>query len=182
MNVLTLCGSLRAGSSNRSLLRAYERLASGMRFIHYQGIGGLPHFNPDLAREGIPLPEEVAALRASVTRADALVISTPEYARCLPGSFKNALDWLVGEPGFAGKPVAILHLGHSSMRVPDLLREVLETMSARVIDDASVTLPAGSNHLHEDGFHARDEWRSLLLQSSIALKDAIHNFQRPVPG
>ena len=34
-----------------------------------------------------------------------MVISTPEYAHGLPGVFKNALDWLVSDPAFAGKPV-----------------------------------------------------------------------------
>ncbi len=64
------------------------------------------HFNPDLDQE-VSLPAEVVALRAVVAHADALVISTPEYVHALPGAFKNALDWLVSDPSFTGKPVAI---------------------------------------------------------------------------
>ena len=43
----------------------------------------LPHFNPDDDREGAPVPA-VEALRAPVAAADALLLSTPEYAGALP--------------------------------------------------------------------------------------------------
>src|SRR5262245_61971681 len=110
MRVLTLCGSLRTRSSNRAILRAYERLAPDIVFTHYERLATLPHFNPDLDGEGSLLPTEVVELRALVGNADVLVISTPEYVHALPGSFKNALDWLVSDPTFAGKPAVILHV------------------------------------------------------------------------
>jgi NAD(P)H-dependent FMN reductase len=59
---------------------------------HYHDLGRLPHFNPDL-EEGPP--PEVLELRERVGQAGGLLISCPEYARGIPGSFKNALDWLV---------------------------------------------------------------------------------------
>lgn len=52
---------------------------------------GLPHFDPDDDREGAPPPPPVAELRAEVATADALLLTTPEYAGALPGSFKNLL-------------------------------------------------------------------------------------------
>src|SRR4051812_30233183 len=98
MRVLTLCGSLRARSSNRAILRAYERCAGASCAIdHYERLGALPHFNPDLESNASALPAEVVLLRQSVREADALVISTPEYVHGLPGSFKNSLDRLVGD-------------------------------------------------------------------------------------
>jgi NADPH-dependent FMN reductase len=33
---------------------------------------------------------------AAVAHADAVLVSTPEYAGGMPGALKNALDWLVG--------------------------------------------------------------------------------------
>ena len=55
---------------------------SSVEVVAYDGIGGLPHFNPDLD-EGTP-PEVVRKLRAEVARADALMISSPEYAHGVP--------------------------------------------------------------------------------------------------
>jgi multimeric flavodoxin WrbA len=37
----------------------------------------------------------VADLRETLRRADAVLLSTPEYAGSMPGSFENLLDWTV---------------------------------------------------------------------------------------
>lgn len=143
MDVLAISGSLRAGASNTALLAAAAAVApSGMRIELYTGMAALPHFNPDLdAPDAIGLPDAVAELRARVARADALLLSTPEYAHGLPGSFKNLLDWLVGSVDFAGKPVAVLGASARARHAPAQLREVLVTMSAHVVDGACRLVP-----------------------------------------
>ncbi len=170
MRLLTLCGSLRAHSSNRSILRAYARLANPrVVFEHYDRIGALPHFNPDLDGDDRAVPPEVTALRGLVAGADAVVISTPEYAHGLPGSFKNALDWLVSDPAFAGKPVVILQAARGSTWAFDSLREVLRTMSADLIETACVALPLGSNRLDAEAILSRDDLRGPLGDSLAVL-------------
>ena len=174
MRLLMLCGSLRVRSSNRSLLRAYERLIAPRATVeHYDRLAALPHFNPDLDRESGTLPAEVLDLRRMVNRADALVVSTPEYVHALPGSFKNALDWLVSDPAFIGKRVVILHVARGSSWALDSLREVLRTMAADIVEAASISLPLGTNQVDEDGILAREELRALLLRSITALSDAV---------
>jgi chromate reductase, NAD(P)H dehydrogenase (quinone) len=179
MRILTLCGSLRARSSNRSVLRAYERLI-GVRAVvqHYDRVGSLPHFNPDLDSDAAALPMEVANLRKGVGEADAIVISTPEYVHALPGSFKNALDWLVSDPAFAGKRVVILHVARGSTWALDSLREVLRTMSANIIEAASVSLPLGSNQIDEEAILARQDLRTCLLHSVTALSFVLNEKTR----
>jgi len=171
--VVTLCGSLRARSSNRALLRAYASLAPDMAFTSYEGTGALPHFNPDLDRDDSVLPGPVVELRRLVANADVLVTSTPEYVHALPGSFKNVLDWLVSDPAFAGKPVVILHVARGSTWALDSLKEVLRTMSATLIDSASVELPLGTNQIDETAILAREDLRTALLQSLTALRAAL---------
>lgn len=169
MKMLTLCGSLRANSSNRAILRAYERLApSSVCVQHYEQLGELPHFNPDL--DGETVPHEAGVLRRLIVSAGVVVVSTPEYAHGLPGAFKNALDWLVSDPAFVGKPVIILHASRGSTWALDSLREVLRTMSARIIESASGSLPLGSNQLDTDAILARADLRQLLLHSIEALE------------
>ena len=169
MLVLTVCGSLRAHSSNRAVLRAYARLApANLSFEHYEGLAGLPHFNPDMDAEDDALPPVVREWRRAVRRADALVISTPEYVHALPGSFKNALDWLVSDPDFAGKPVVVLHVVRGSTWALDSLHEVLRTMSARVIEGAGASLPLTSNQVDEETILARADLCA-LLRSSLAV-------------
>ena len=137
--ILAISGSLRARSTNTELLRAAALAApSDFSVTLYDGVATLPHFNPDV--EEVALPESVAALRHAVERADALIISTPEYAHGLPGSLKNALDWLVGGPEMVEKRVALWHASTWSTHAPAQLAEILRTMSAQVIDAATVVL------------------------------------------
>lgn len=107
VRLLAVSGSLRQASSNSILLRAAERLcpADGV-VMHYDGIDGLPHFNPDLLENP---PEAVAQLCSIIGQAHGLLFSCPEYARGIPGSFKNMLEWLVSSEEFPGKPVALFN-------------------------------------------------------------------------
>ncbi|WP_346910343.1 NADPH-dependent FMN reductase [uncultured Roseibium sp.] len=147
IHLLALCGSLRAGSSNKALLEAARRVQpDGIGIAIYDGIGALPHFSPDLDDDAL-LPEAARDLRHRVEDADGLLISCPEYMHCLPGSFKNALDWMVGCQKFPGKPVALFQATSRHEYVPALLRDVLKTMAADVVEEASFVLPATTNRI-----------------------------------
>ncbi|MBL6854485.1 MAG: NAD(P)H-dependent oxidoreductase [Alphaproteobacteria bacterium] len=140
IRLLAISGSLRAVSTNTTLLKAAIALAPAVMTIDlWDGLGGLPHFNPDLDID--PLPPAVAAWRGRVAEADGLLISSPEYARGVPGSLKNALDWLVSGPEHPGKPVAFFHASERGVASQAALRLIAETMGMRVIDTASVTIP-----------------------------------------
>lgn len=139
MRILAISGSLRSTSANTALLRAARILApSGVDIFLYEGLGSLPHFNPDL--DGAEPPQSVLELRSEVGLADGLLISSPEYAHGVPGTLKNALDWLVASVEFPGKPVALLNTSPRATHAPAQLTEILTTMSARLIPEASVTL------------------------------------------
>jgi NAD(P)H-dependent FMN reductase len=138
--LLAVSGSLRAVSTNTALLGAAKLLApAGTQIAFYDGLAQLPHFNPD--RDVDPLPQEVAAWRAEVARSDGLLISSPEYARGIPGSLKNALDWLVSGPEHPGKPIAFFHASARGAASQAALRLVVETMGMRVVEDAVITVP-----------------------------------------
>ncbi|WP_196487937.1 NADPH-dependent FMN reductase [Burkholderia pseudomultivorans] len=138
VRLLSLSGSLRAASSNtHALVAAGMLVPPGVVVEHYNEIGELPHFNPDLEDK---LPERIVDLRARVNRADGLLVSCPEYARGIPGSFKNMLDWLVGCPKFSGKPVALFNTSPRASAAQAALKMVLETMSATLVHESCVTL------------------------------------------
>lgn len=134
MNILAISGSLRATSSNAALVRAAARLApAGTAIEIYGGLAALPHFSPDLDVE--PPPAPVAELRAAVGRSDALIITTPEYAHGMPGSLKNALDWLVSAAEPIDKPVLLISASPSgAAHAHAQLSEVLRTMSMQLVD------------------------------------------------
>ena len=136
--ILLVSGSTRSGSTNTALLRtAREAPPPGVEAELYEGLAGLPHFNPDDDVE--PLPDAVADLRARIAAADAVLFCTPEYAGALPGSFKNLLDWTVGGPEMYGKPVAWVNASASPTRAAkahESLETVLRTIHADVVSEA----------------------------------------------
>ena len=137
--ILAISGSLRAASLSTAVLTAASAVAPpDTEILFYTGLADLPAFNPDL--DTAEPPPAVKTLRNEIGTADGLLISTPEYARGLPGSLKNALDWLVSSSEFPEKPVAVIHTSPRSVEAQAQLRLVLTTMSARLIDEASITL------------------------------------------
>jgi NAD(P)H-dependent FMN reductase len=155
MKILAISGSLRAASINSALLRATVRLADqgvlAGREIEvrlFAGVGSLPLFNPDLESA---LPAPVQALHQAVASADALLIASPEYAHGVTGAIKNLLDWLVSFEPFVYKPVAVLNASPRARHADAALRETLQTMSAHIVEPASITIPLLGSGLDEDG-------------------------------
>lgn len=146
--ILAITGSLRARSSNTEVLRAAAALAPiGVTVAFFAGLAELPHFNPDLDVEGAELPLAVRELRAQVGAADALLISSPEYAHGVPGSLKNALDWLVSGSEIPYKPVVLLNASPRSRHAQASLAETLRTMSTVVIHDGAIDIPLDGRRL-----------------------------------
>jgi chromate reductase len=158
---------LRQRSVNGAALRAMARLApfAGMEIVFGTGPGDLPHYNHDL--DGDPCPDKVMQFRREVELSDGLLLAMPEYAHGMAGAFKNALDWLVSSLAFPEKPVALINTAPRASHAQAQLREVLTTMSARIIEPAAVTLPMQGRDL-DDAAIAADPDLSTLLRSSLA--------------
>ncbi len=155
MRILAISGSLRARSSSTSIVHALGLIAPvDVSITVYDGTGSLPHFDPDLDREGDEAPPLVAELKRMVGKADALIISTPEYAHGIPGSLKNALDWLVSSVEFPGIAVGLINPSLESFHAHAALVEVLKTMSARLPVEASVRIPILNRNIDPGGIAA----------------------------
>jgi chromate reductase len=125
------------------LLRAVVRVApAGVEVVLYDGMAALPQFNPDLDVEGDEPPASVRELRELLIGADAIVISSPEYAHGVPGAFKNLLDWLVSTGELVEKPVTLLNASPvGGSYAQNALVETLRTMNWRVVDAALLIEP-----------------------------------------
>ena len=171
MKVLALSGSLRTVSINSALLRAAARLAPPeMDVTILPGIGDLPLFNPDLE---LQLPPQVVALRCAVAAADALLIASPEYAHGVTGAIKNALEWLVSFESFVDKPVAALNASPRAHHADLALRETLKTMSAVIVEAASLSIPLLGANLTEDAMVESPAISSAIKTSLAALYGAV---------
>jgi chromate reductase, NAD(P)H dehydrogenase (quinone) len=164
--VLAISGSLRRVSSNTTLLNAAVSLAPfGVDVSLYAGLADIPPFNPDL--DGEEPPAAVAQFRAALDAADALLISTPEYAHGVPGALKNAFDWIVGSGEIIGKPIALLNAAPHATMAQASLAETLRTMSAVIVGDGPIAVPLSGRRLDVGGIIA-DEALAATIRAALA--------------
>jgi NAD(P)H-dependent FMN reductase len=171
VSILGISGSLRARSTNTALLEACARLAPAeVRVALYREAEGLPHFNPDLDTDSPP--QAVRALRARIAAADALLFACPEYARGVPGSLKNLLDWLVGGVEVVGKPVALLNGSARASHAQRSLALTLATISALPIRDEPYLTPVLGREVNAEQILAEPALVLVLRQALAELSAA----------
>src|ERR671933_2491493 len=151
MKVLALSGSLRRDSYNTKLVHAAGRLLpDGVELELWDRLKEVPPYDEDDDVE--PAPAAVAALRAAIAGADAVLVATPEYNHSIPGQLKNALDWVsrpLAESPLRNKPAAVVGAStgmFGAVWAQAEVRKVLAALGARVIDRE---LPVG---LADDAF------------------------------
>ncbi len=154
INVLGICGSLRAKSFNRSaLLAAAELMPAGMQLTVAE-YADVPLFNQDVQDQGIPAA--VTRLGQAIQTADAVLIASPEYNFSISGVLKNAIDWLsrLPAPPFKDKPVAILSATMGPLgggRHQYELRKVLGSQDALVLVKPEVFIGLAQTKFDADG-------------------------------
>lgn len=171
IRLLAISGSLRAASFNTALLKAAQQLArKDVDIILYTELGNLPFFNPDL--EGAE-PASVLNFSALIKSVDGLLIASPEYAHGVTGVMKNALDWVVSGEEFVGKPVALFNTSPRASHAYAALKETITVMSARIVDEASITVSLLGTKLDADAIVRHPEISKAIQQSLIAFTQAI---------
>ena len=154
MKVLGISGSLRKGSLNTMALRAAQKLAPQGITVEIADISRIPLYNDDVRAAGEPA--EVAALKAQVRAADAVLLVTPEYNFSIPGVLKNMLDWMSRppEPPFDGKVVAIMGASPGPVgtaRVQYDLRKVLVFMNTFTVNKPEVFIASAAGKFNAEG-------------------------------
>ena len=178
MNIVLISGSTREGSVNSAVLRTIQQItASLIRAELYSGMSSLPHFNPDVEQHA--LPESVRELRQMLHEAGAVLFCTPEYAGSLPGSFKNLLDWCVGE-GLYDMPVGYINTSaHGGAKgAHDTLRTVLSYVNADVIEGACRDIPVRRDAIDASGYVADPQLRAAFREVALALAGYVERRSR----
>lgn len=167
MLVLGISGSLRSGSYNRALLRAAAReLPSDVDFEEWGGLGRIPPYDAD--RDAEPGAEAVVDLREALTRADAVLIATPEYNHSVPGQLKNALDWAsrpLPDNSLRDKPIAVIGASTSvfgAVWAQAEVRKVLAASGAAVVDEELAVARA------QDAFRSNGSLHDAGLRTALS--------------
>lgn len=148
MKLLAISGSPRAASTNTAMLECFCQYAPvGVEMSLFRGLAELPVFSPD--REGDCTPDVIAKFVNAVRQADGIILSSPEYARAIPGGLKNAIDWLVSGEEIISKPLVLTHASHRGDDMLLSLRLVLATVSQQFNADLFLQFPLMSKSPEE---------------------------------
>lgn len=152
-NVLLISGSLRSGSMNTGLLRAFtEHMPEGAN-ASWADIN-LPLFNEELEAN---FPAAAETLRQQILAADAIVIATPEYNRGMSGGLKNAIDWAsrpYGKNTWKGKRVLVCGVSVGSISAALAVYQVKQSMlhlDAQVLGQPEFMVGNGFDKFEKDG-------------------------------
>lgn len=112
MKILFFAGSLRTGSFNKMLSKIAKDYASKQgfecEFIDLKDYEAPLYDGDNESKLGVP--ESIKALHEKLKKADAWVVSCPEYNGSIAGVLKNYIDWLsrVKDHCFTGKHVKLI--------------------------------------------------------------------------
>jgi chromate reductase len=181
LHVVGIAGSLRRGSFNRGLLRAAVHVAPpGMRLAVHD-LADLPMFNADV--EALGDPDPVRRFKEAIATADALLIATPEYNRCVPGVLKNAIDWAsrpARQSVLTNKPVAIMGAstgGGGTARAQAHLRDGLGYTNGLVLPQPEVLVPFAAARFNEAGDLQDDPAKDAIRELLGALSDWVRQLR-----
>ena len=151
--LLGISGSLRAGATNRKLLREAARLFGPCTYV--EADLHMPVYDGDL-EEAEGIPEAAVTLSDQIMTAAAVLISTPEYNKGPSGALKNALDWVSRVKGspWAGKPVAVMSAAAGRAggeRAQLILRTYMVPFRPRLLLGPEVHLAASGQQFDEAG-------------------------------
>jgi len=172
LTFVTLLGSLRKGSLHAALARALPGLApDGVSIQPLASVGDFPLYDADIQSEGFPAA--VTAMAEAISKADGVIIVTPEYNYSVPGVLKNALDWLSRVPAapFAGKPV-LIQTGSPGLvggaRAQYHLRQILVFLDALVMNKPEVMISQMMSKIDVAGGAITDEATKTFVAGQLA--------------
>lgn len=158
IKIIGLAGSLREKSFNRMLLKAASGAVSDQCEFEIETIDGIPLYNQDFEdSEGVP--ERVKKLQDKISASDGLLLVTPEYNFSIPGTFKNAIDYLTRPPKeiarvFGNLPVGLMGAtpgGRGTVPAQEAWLPILKTLQTLIFSAKAVGIPKAGDVFAEDG-------------------------------
>ncbi len=167
-NILAISGSLRAKSTNLTVLEIIaEMFSDKINLTIYDNLANLPHFNPDLDTETPPL--EIEIWRESIKKSDGVLICSPEYVFSVPAALKNALEWTVSSADFHNKPTALITASSLGDTAHESLLLILKTIDARIGEDSALLISHAQTKIKNGKIIAAEtlERLNLLIESFL---------------
>ncbi len=140
----------------------------------------LPLYDGDLeAAEGIPA--SVQKLADQIKEADAIVISSPEYNKGIPGVLKNALDWISRVEGavLKGKPTVVISAaaGRTGGETAQfMVNHCLSQLQVHLLPGPSVLVASAMKEFDEAGNLANEQYHGRAILQMNGLRSFVMRY------
>lgn len=159
MNYLAIVGTNSDVSTNRMLLQFMQKHFSNESTIELYEIKDLPAFieKEEVEEAEVDIPEKVQDLLDRITKAQGVIIATPEYDHAIPAVLKSALEWIsYTTQALIDKPVLIVGASHGSLgssRAQAHLRQILDSpeLGARIMPSSEFLLGKSQSAFDNSG-------------------------------
>jgi chromate reductase len=168
--ILGISGSIRPGASSALVLKWLGRQIGSTS--HFELFDALNQITPFDGAEN--LPAAVEYFIEKIRNADIIIFCSPEYAHGISGVLKNALDWTVASDVWINKPVVVITAAAQGEHAHASLLEILSTMSASVVTEASRLIPFIKAKMNPSGEVTDEATKQSLLRSI----ETIHLFMQ----
>jgi chromate reductase len=132
----------------------------------------MPHYNHD-DQDATGFPPSAVAFAGAIRAADGVIIVSPEYNWTIPGTLKNAIDWVsrMKDQPFKDKPVALQSasgalLGGSRMQYH--LRQSLTSIDALIFGRPEVIVTFAPQKFDETTLELKDQATRDMIKLQLA--------------
>jgi NAD(P)H-dependent FMN reductase len=124
-------------------------MPEGINYSIYDGIRDIPAFDPGIDNDNPPV--QVTDFREKISKADGIIICTPEYAFGVPGALKNALDWTVSSGSFSCKPTALITASTGGENAHEALIKILGAIDAKLTPETTLLIQFVRSKMDAEG-------------------------------
>lgn len=181
LNIAVIIGSLRKESFNRKLVLALEKLNHPNLKFNILDLSEIPLYNQDNESN---MPAAAVNLKKEISKANGILIATPEYNRSIPGVLKNIIDWgsrPYGNNSWSKKATAIVGTSQGNVATAAAqahLRSILITVSTYLLGEPEIYIIYKNDLIDEHYNITNESTRNFLIKFLDTFHDWVEYHNR----
>ncbi|MCK9403430.1 MAG: NAD(P)H-dependent oxidoreductase [Chitinophagaceae bacterium] len=173
-NIFVIIGSASQNSANQKLVDNFANLIKfDFNLTIFSDLKKLPHFDPELSSDNPP--KLIVEFRELISKADGILISTPEYVFSIPSGLKNAIEWCVSTTVFSDKPIGLLTASAHGQKGHEELQLIMKTVMTKFTDETTLLIQGIKGKINEQGEITDTKTTDDLTKFINAFKTLIKN-------
>jgi len=149
-NIFIINGSASENSANQKLIDNFAKQTTKWFNVEvYNKLKTLPHFDPELSINNTP--DIILDFRNRISKADGVLICTPEYVFSIPSGLKNAIEWCVSTTVFSDMPLGIITASASGQKGHEELQLIMKTVMTKFTPETTLLIPGVKGKINEQG-------------------------------